>query len=51
MDWFSLGSDRLFNGRVELGKRQGDKIGVRLYVCFDDPDKSCAAGTAQLEIR
>lgn len=51
MNWISPGPDRLFTGKLELDKRKGDRIGARLYVCFDDPDNSCAAGTAQLEIR
>ena len=38
-------------GRVEFDKRKADKITVRLYVCFDDPAKSCLAGAAEIQIR
>ena len=41
----------LFSGRVEMGKRAGEKITTRIYVCFDDKLKSCVAGTAQVEVR
>ncbi len=50
MAWISSGAERGFAGRLELGKRKGDQLDARVYVCFDDPDKSCAAGTAVLSI-
>lgn len=49
--WISSGAEQLFTGRLELDKRRADKIIARLYVCFDDPRRSCAAGTAELELR
>ncbi|NOT47298.1 MAG: hypothetical protein HOP17_06055 [Acidobacteria bacterium] len=42
---------RPFTGRLEIGKRQGQRLTARLYVCLDDEDKSCAAGTVELAIR
>jgi hypothetical protein len=49
--WVSSGADRNFTGRLELTKRTGDTTVARLYVCFDDPDKSCAAGSVELSVR
>jgi hypothetical protein len=49
--WVSSGADRNFTGRLELDKRKADKLNTRFYVCFDDPAKSCAAGTAEISVR
>jgi len=47
----SSGIELPFTGRVEFGKRRGDKITARLYLCFEDKSKSCLAGTAEIDIR
>ena len=49
--WLSSGIELPFTGRVEFDKRKGDKMNARLYICFNDPSKSCLAGTVELEIR
>ena len=39
-----------FTGRVELDRRKGKTLAARLFICYNDEQKSCLAGKINLSV-
>lgn len=49
-DMVSADGPDQFTGRVELDSRKNGKLAARIYVCYNDVQKSCIAGKIDLSV-
>ena len=49
-DIVSSSASQEFTGRVEFDSRKNGKLTSRLFICYNDEQKSCFAGTIELSI-